>query len=256
MPACEMDKLWIFDFDGTLSTLVPDRSAARLHPSCKELLEDLVTIPGQVVAILSSRLLRDLELRVPLRGIFLGGGSGMDWLLPSCERLYAGKDFHEELSRRRKDLLPKIRSIASIPGVEIEDKMWSLAVHVRKVSENSRKYVDRLLEDWSSLHQVRKFKGPEVTELQMLSRIDKAYGVRVICDILKLQSFAGRLIYSGDDENDATAMQWVVHMKGVVFTVGKRPLVPGSRIVDSPQSLARRIREMAGLWKPCGMIKK
>jgi len=36
--------LWVFDFDGTLSPIVEDRHAARIHPMCRELLKDLAGI--------------------------------------------------------------------------------------------------------------------------------------------------------------------------------------------------------------------
>lgn len=234
------ERLWIFDFDGTLSPLVPDRSAARLDPSCGDLLRRLVCIPGQRAAVLSSRRLDDLVQRVPVPGVFLGGGSGLEWRLPDGRRRFAGRELQEKLSQRRKALLPKIRSLETIEGVEIEDKKWSVAVHVRKASAGSKKFVQLLLEDWKPLRRIRKFRGPEVMELQLLSEVDKAWGVRRLCDILDFEP-DGRLVYSGDDENDAAAMQWVLHLKGQVFTVGPKPLVRGSRIVNSPSALAREI---------------
>ena len=55
-----LERLWIFDFDGTLSPLVPDRDAAALLPEGREMLSALVRLPRQGVAVLSSRLLDDL----------------------------------------------------------------------------------------------------------------------------------------------------------------------------------------------------
>lgn len=240
------ERLWIFDFDGTLSPLVSNRSAARLDPSCDDLLKDLVRLPFQRAAILSSRRLDDLTVRVPVPGVFLGGGSGLEWQLPNGERRLAEKDLQEKLNQRRKTLLSNIRSLETIPGVEIEDKKWSIAIHVRGAPMESKKSVQLFLEDWKPLRRIRKFRGPEVIELQLLPEVDKAYGVRKICGILDFEP-DGRLVYSGDDENDAVAMQWVIHLRGKVFTVGKKPLVQGSRVVNSPSALAREIRKWAGM---------
>ncbi len=240
------ERLWIFDFDGTLSPLVPRRSAARLDPSCRDLLRHLVLVPYQRVAVLSSRQLDDLVGRIPVPGVFLGGGSGLEWQLPDGEKRVAGKDLQEKLNQKRKILLPKIRSMGAIPGVEIEDKKWSIAVHLRKASMKSRAFVQLLLEDWKPLRRVRKFRGPDVIELQLLSEVDKACGVRRLCDILDFEP-EGRLIYSGDDENDAAAMQWVLYLKGKAFTVGTAPLVRGSRVVDGPSALAREVRKLVGI---------
>jgi len=234
------EMLWIFDFDGTLSPLVPDRTAACLDPSCRDLLMRLVRLSCQRVAVLSSRRLDDLAVRVPVSGVFLGGGSGLEWRLPNGEERIAGKVFQDKLHQRRKTLLPKIRSLQTIPGVEIEDKKWSIAIHVRSAPMESREFVKLLMEDWTPLRRLRKFRGPEVIELQLLPEIDKTFGVRRICDILNIEP-EKRLVYSGDDENDAAAMQWVLHLKGEVYTVGDKPLVEGSRVVSSPSALAREI---------------
>lgn len=241
------DVLWIFDFDGTISLLVPDRSKAKLDPACKKLLSDLAGLPNQHVAVLSSRAFEDIIPRITIPGVCVGSGSGLEWQLPGGKRIAADGVLQKQLDQKRRELLPKLKSMGSIPGVEIEDKKWSVAIHFRKASVKSKKEVCMLMEDWTPVRHLQKFKGPEVIEVQLLPGIDKSYGVRKISDILHFTSTKGRLIYSGDDENDATAMQWVLYLKGIAFTVGAVALVPGSMVVDSPKSLAREIRKLAGL---------
>src|SRR3972149_2640835 len=75
-------RLWVFDFDGTLSPLVPDRTVARLHPASLALLKDLVADPRDRVAVLSSRTLEDIVPRVPVPQVYLGGGCGLAWRIP------------------------------------------------------------------------------------------------------------------------------------------------------------------------------
>lgn len=79
-------KLWIFDFDGTLSNLVPERSAAQILAEAKDLLKALLHLPGHQVAVLSSLLLKDLIPRVGIPGLCLGGGSGAEGLMPNGRR--------------------------------------------------------------------------------------------------------------------------------------------------------------------------
>ena len=247
MSCREQQRLWIFDFDGTISPLVSDRIEAKLDSSCKKLLADLSVAPSQYTAVLSSRAMDDLAPRLPIPNIFIGSASGLEWQLPGGKKVAAHAVLHNRLERKRKELLPKIKSIGSIPGVEIEDKNWSITVHIRKASVKTKKFIDMLMEDWTPVRHLRKFRGHEAIEVQLLSGIDKSYGVRRICDILHFTPAEGSIIYSGDDENDATAMQWVLHLKGIAITVGSPALVPGSRIVDNPRSLSREIRKLAGL---------
>jgi trehalose-phosphatase len=93
--------LWVFDFDGTLSTLVPERNKAELHPACRKMLGDLVKNPHNHVAVLSSRALDDLSPRVPVRGIFLGGGSGTEWRIPGLHRVTPGGKGEQRLLAAR-----------------------------------------------------------------------------------------------------------------------------------------------------------
>ena len=70
--------LWVFDFDGTLSPIVPERNEARLHRECERMLRFLARSPWNRVAVLSSRTLDDVVSRVPVPGVFVGGASGLD----------------------------------------------------------------------------------------------------------------------------------------------------------------------------------
>jgi len=76
----------MFDFDGTLSPLVTERTAASLDSACRDMLHRLAAVQGFHCAIISSRQLADLESRVDVPGIFLGGGSGLEWKLPDGRR--------------------------------------------------------------------------------------------------------------------------------------------------------------------------
>ena len=83
-------RLWAFDFDGTLSRIVPDRNDARLHPECGNRLRYLLDSPGNRVAVVSSRALEDIVPRVPIPGLYVGGGSGLEWQLPGGNRARPG----------------------------------------------------------------------------------------------------------------------------------------------------------------------
>jgi len=243
-------RLWFFDFDGTLSLIVPERSEAIIHPACKKLLEELVGRDHECVAVLSSRLLDDLIHRVGVPGVFLGGGSGIEWFVEGKGRWIVDEKLEKRLNTARAQLLPRITKLAVMPGIEIEDKKWSVAIHTRKSNDDSRREIAAIMEMWRASKKARFFKGPEVTELQFLPEIDKAFGVRALCTFLGFDQFKGELVYAGDDENDAIAMQWVLRHGGIAFMVDHIPLAPGAMVVEGPESLAGEIRRLFGLG--CG----
>ncbi|GFE59067.1 trehalose-phosphatase [Geobacter sp. AOG1] len=241
------ERLWIFDFDGTLSPLVSDRERAQLHPECKQLLETLVTLPCQRVAVLSSRSVEDLIPRVPIRGVYLGGGSGIEWCFPDGQRVLSEGNWEEQLSRTRDPLLHDLSNISVIPGVELEDKKWSVALHTRNAALLAKEQLYSRIVAWRPPHPVRIFSGPEVLEIQLFPEVDKAFGVRMLCQILKFDLSNGVVVYAGDDENDAVAMRWVIHQGGNALMVGSSFPVAGARIVKDHSSLIEEIRRMVGL---------
>lgn len=245
-------RLWVFDFDGTLSPIVPDRSAAKVHPACRDLLRDLASQAGQTVAVLSSRALTDLVPRVPVPRVVLGGGSGVEWRGPRGRRMGMGRDAEARIESTRRALLPLLRDVAAVPGAEIEDKHWSIAIHYRKVSRAHATALEPLLGRLRVRTEIRVFDGPCVAEVQLLPEVDKALGIRRLCQFLRFDPCGGGVVYAGDDENDAVAMRWVLARKGTAIAVGGRTRVPGARAVAGPASLARAVRALAGISPACG----
>jgi trehalose 6-phosphate phosphatase len=238
--------LWMFDFDGTLSPLVTDRTAARLDSACRYMLHQLAAERGFHSAVISSRQLADLESRVDVPGIFLGGGSGLEWKLPDGRRQVPEADRMDAIRKIRKTLIPEIMEWSRLPGVEIEDKQWSVAIHFRRATQQAQHELATLLGRWQQARKVRAFRGPAVVEIQLLPEVDKSFGVRAFCDLVTCTPAAGRLVYAGDDENDAVAMQLVRGWGGTIVTVGEKAIVPGSDVVSSPMELAKKINILAG----------
>ena len=132
-------RLWIFDFDGTLSTIVADRSKAAIHPDCQEVISEIAVQPHQHVAILSSRMLEDLYFRVRIPGILLGGSSGMEWITPDGKSLHPEEKLELKLFSKRSAVIPEIEVLRPCPGLDIEDKKWSFTFHFRNASAESKK---------------------------------------------------------------------------------------------------------------------
>jgi len=239
--------LWVFDFDGTLSTLVPDRNDAELHPMCRDLLKDLSEKPGHFAAVLSSREIEDLVGRVPLPRVLLGGASGLVWRFPGGHRLRPGEPAEARRDESARALAPLLARLSSFPGVDVEDKGWSVAVHYRHALPEALPLLEPLLDEFDGLPGIRAFRGPSAVEVQLLPNVSKSFGVRRLCRFLGFDPGRGRLLYAGDDENDAVAMRWVLRKGGTAISVRTRLRVRGARWVEDPAALARAVRELARL---------
>jgi trehalose 6-phosphate phosphatase len=237
--------LWIFDFDGTVSPLSYGRDEAKLDPSCAEFIEGMSRKNGNIVAILSSRRLEDLEQRVRLPGVILGGGSGLAWHFPGGHRILPGAAAEAKRETARKAIVPIVESLSTFPGVEIEDKGWSVAFHYRKVAPALFPALEPSLAILKKIPRTRAYRGPCVVELLMFPHWCKSYGVRRLCQLLRFDPSGNRIVYGGDDENDAVAMRWVLKKGGIALTVGGLVQVRGALAVEDPAALARAARNLA-----------
>ncbi len=74
--------------------------------------------------------------------------------------------------------------------------------------------------------------------------MSKAVGVKRISEILQSNHGGNGMVYAGDDENDATAMEWVLRQGGMAFSVGKKAIIPAAQHVPGPETLAAEIRRL------------
>lgn len=121
--------LLAFEFDGTLAPAVRERSSAALRTSTRELLARLAA--AHPCAVFSGRARRDVLER--LQGIPLAEVVGSH----GAEPLPAGAS--ELLVRRRVALWHGLLapSLLDVPGLEIEDKRLSLAIHFRRARDRA-----------------------------------------------------------------------------------------------------------------------
>ncbi len=168
--------LWVFDFDGTLSSMVPDRDAAKLHPACSAILDNLSRKSGNFVAVLSSRELEDLAGRIPFPGVILGGASGLAWRLPGGHRILPGAPAEARREEAREALGPLLSRLSAFPGVEVEDKGWSVAVHYRGVLPGAFPMFEPLLAELETAPGIRAYRGTYAVEVQLFPNVSKSFG--------------------------------------------------------------------------------
>lgn len=112
--------LLAFDFDGTLAPIVADPQKAFMRPRTTELLTRLCELYPS--AVISGRSKADVLSRL--------GGADVDYVVGN-HGLEPGSRLEEFEGDMRRALEALRRALDAIPGVELEDKRYSLAVHYR-----------------------------------------------------------------------------------------------------------------------------
>ncbi len=215
--------LFFLDYDGTLAPFAPDPKRARPLPEVPALLEALRR--HHPVWIVTGRRLEDLDalLPVPLPAIGLHG----------LQRGQIGgrKEFAVSEAMRRE--LARLRAtVPHVPGLWIEDKGPTFALHYRQAPDESA--VLRALEPW--LAQVpdtlEVIRGKKVIELRPRD-VHKGTAVRAVA-----AQWPDRTpVYIGDDTTDEDAFRALAD-RGITIKVGDGATAARYRLPDESAVVA------------------
>jgi trehalose-phosphatase len=190
------------DFDGTLSEIVDDPDAATISDAMRTAVQDLAA--EATVAIVSGRDRADVAARAGLEGLHFAGSHGLDIAGP--EHTMAHPDAAAavpEVDAAEERLRGEL---ADVPGVVLERKRFSLAVHDRQVAmEHMDRVHDAVRTVAADSPHLRIRTGKRVSELLPDLDWDKGHAVDWLLDALKIDPVAHLVLYIGDDETDEDA---------------------------------------------------
>lgn len=218
------------DYDGTLSPIVERPELASLPGETRELVRQLASVA--TVAIVSGRDLRDVKDMVNLDEVYYAGSHGFEIVAPDGERLDAdpGAEFLPILDLTEAEL---DEALAGIPGVQVERKRFSIAVHYRRVAPVDVDAVDQAVTRVADRHnRLHRSGGKKIHELQ--PRIDWHKGKAVLLLLERLDNVFP--IYIGDDVTDENAFTALSGRGiGVVVMEEPRPTAASYRLKDTDE---------------------
>jgi trehalose-phosphatase len=216
--------LLLTDFDGTLVPLEESPEGVMTPPETRAILEEFKSNVRTSVGVISGRSLADLEARVGVDGIWYVGNHGFELRAPDGER----RAFYrpEEAEYIRSVEREVAEATAGIPGILIENKGPTLAVHYRKVDADRIPKVETVCREAFYRHQrrLRLMSGICVHELRLREGFTKGTAVRLI---RKESSRYALTFYFGDDVTDDDVFR-ALHGIGIGVRVGPR----ASRLAD------------------------
>jgi trehalose 6-phosphate phosphatase len=194
-----------FDFDGTLAPIVTDRDAARMRTRTARLFRQVcVLFP---CAVISGRSRADVARRLgdaPVR--YVVGEHGADTGTPRPE-------FRRRIAGVLKDLR---RALRGRPGVEIENKGMSLAIHYRMAPDPGRalEQIDAALA--RLVRRVRPVPGKCVVNVVPAAAPHKGDAFRQ----LVREERAEQALYAGDDDTDEDVFRLEPPVRPVTVRMG------------------------------------
>lgn len=218
------------DFDGTLSPIVNNPSDARPLPHAGQALIELAELPATAAALISGRALRDLRTLSSMPPtVQLVGSHGAEFDSGFSH------DINQDLLRQITDALTSIAS--GRPGVTVETKPASVALHVRNASESDGDAALHEARAASEGWEAHATAGKAVLEFAVIST-DKGEAI----DILREQYEATTVVFFGDDVTDEKAFRRL-RDADVGVKVGPGETLARFRI-GSPEDVATALRQL------------
>jgi trehalose 6-phosphate phosphatase len=216
----EAERLWVFlDYDGTLLEFT--RTPDIITPDAKliDLLKRLAAKSRIRIAIVSGRRLSDIQALLPVEGIYIAATYGIEVQTPEGERIQR-EDY--ALIRPYLDRLkPQWEEIIDgRKGYYLEDKGWALALHARFAPEKEAiqviSSIQQTLDQELITDEFRLIKHNKFLEVSS-AKAHKGKTVSFLLDSFPLPG--SRIVYLGDDDNDAEAFETIHSFGGVAISV-------------------------------------
>ncbi|MBR1147558.1 MULTISPECIES: trehalose-phosphatase [unclassified Bradyrhizobium] len=207
----------LLDIDGTLLELMPTPREVWVPPGLSKTLNRLLARTNGALALVSGRSLNDIDLIFAPEQFPAVGGHGAEMRIdPDNESV----DSHAPPMDR--ELKRRLAAIAKLsPGILLEDKGYSLALHYRLAPHAEKAIyaaVSLIRADLPNA-PIEVLPGKCVCEIKH-SGFTKATGVR---ELMTREPFKGRRpLFIGDDVTDETVFGIMPDYDGLAFSVGRR----------------------------------
>lgn len=231
--------LLLFDYDGTLTPLVPDPDKAKLPSKVKECLANLATGEKYLTGVVSGRSLDDVAAKVDVPGMIYAGNHGLEIKGPGIDFIHG--DAAEQTGIQVAVAAELQREMGGISGVIVEPKVFTLTVHYRATPDDMIKVVEdgfaRVVGPYVESGSAKITYGKKVLEVR--PNLDWGKG-QAIAFLQETYPQASLTCFFGDDRTDEDGFGVVQESGGIAVLVGpaRQPTAAWHRL-DSPEEVAQ-----------------
>jgi trehalose-phosphatase len=218
------------DFDGTLTAIRRHASSVRLSNAVRGRLAALAK-QGHLIGVVSGRGLDDVRSRVGVPGLWYVGAHGFLIRAPDRHTVVLVNPAQQRLIARIARRIA--RGVRGYPGIEIERKLATVAVHHRRASVSHERLAHEVVRSVVAAEPgLRLTTGKKVWEVLPAAPVDKYRAVRFILRSERTNGTDGPLaVYVGDDVADEAVF---ARLRGVTISVGRAHNTLARYFVRSP----------------------
>jgi trehalose-phosphatase len=217
----------LLDIDGTLAPIADRPSDAVVPPQTRQVLDELTRTPGIEVVAISGRSATDSRRLISLDDTWIIGNHGIEVAPPNGPPV-ARDEVVPYAGQVAAAAARAITLVRDIPGVIVEDKLWTLSVHYRLAN---RSIVTELTAEVNAIADdlgLRVTTGKEVLELRPPIGINKGTAAVELAAALGALDLTASLLCAGDDRTDEDMFREVrrAQPRGVTVQVGDDATAP------------------------------
>ena len=234
--------IFLFDFDGTLAPIAADPSRAGLPEASRAALAHLAGSSRVALGIVSGRKIADLRSLVGLKNIYYIGSHGLEWMPPGGRRQLRATPLQ---CRRMRRLASQLQhALRDIPGILVEPKVASVAVHYRKANARDVRMAIAEVQRAARQHtpRPRLLKGKKVIELLPPGTRSKGATVKTLLSHLRRRRLP-LTVYLGDDVTDETVFR-CLGKKDFSVLVGRPRRTRARFYLRSPGQVRRFLKQL------------
>lgn len=236
----------LLDIDGTILDTAITPGSVVVSESLRWSLAQLQVKCGGALALVSGRLIRDIDnLFAPLRLPAIGGHGAE--IRPSAD-MPARARHADTIGEGLRRLVEAAAAVD--PRVFIEDKASSLAIHYRLAPEIEQTLKSSIaaIVDGGTVQNLEILQGKAVIEIKS-RHFSKGTAVS---ELMSNPPFAGRRpVFVGDDTTDVSVFQKLPSLGGVGYSV-ERPMPNANGMFRSPREVRGWLAALAGAKEAVG----
>lgn len=197
----------MLDVDGTLAPIAARPEEATVPPETRRAVAALAARSPEVrVALVSGRAASDARRLVGVANLWVVGNHGAETVGPDGETTVDPRvlPFRAAVGAAARQLAG---AAAPVPGVLVENKVWSLSVHWRLADPGIVPRLRALVDDVARRHGLAVREGKAVYELRPPVPVHKGTAVLALAQSLGALAPGASLFYVGDDQTDEDAFR-------------------------------------------------
>lgn len=210
------------DIDGTLAPLAATPGAAVVPQETLVILTALAERRDVHVVFVTGRAAPDGRRLADVPNSWVIGNHGMESIDPAgtVQVNLVVEPYAPRIARAFATLRDRI---GTVPGVILEDKLWTLSVHYRLADHAEVPAIERVVREIAAAEDVRLTEGKEIFELRPPVDINKGTATAALAAQLGVRSedgsAVGAVFYAGDDRTDEDAFRLLRERAGEAVTV-------------------------------------